>query len=450
MPTSIFDLFTIGIGPSSSHTVGPMRAAQKFVDEIEKQEKLEQVQKITIELYGSLALTDKGHGTDRAILMGLEGELPETVDPDLITQRIQKIAKNKQLLLFGKYKIAFNPAKHLIYHLRKSLPLHTNGMRFTAFDKLNKKLYAQDYYSIGGGFVITGQEKTTRHKIPYRFASAKELHKHCQKNKLSISEVVLANENTLRSETEIRKKLLTISKIMEDIIRKGCTTKEKILPGILKLERRAPKLYQKLLKRHPDDHHLYITNWISVYALAVAEENAAGGRIVTIPTNGAAGVIPAVLQYYKKFYKHVTKKDIITFLLTAGALGLLYKFEASISGAEVGCQGEIGVACSMAAGALTAVLGGNEQQIEKAAVIAMEHNLGLTCDPIACLVQIPCIERNAMAAVRAIHAATLAITEGKEHRVSLDEIILTMLQTGKDMKRTYKETSKAGLARYVC
>ena len=447
---SIFDLFSIGIGPSSSHTIGTMRAACDFITDLDKQKQLAKVYSIKVDLYGSLALTGKGHGTDKAILMGLEGESPETIDPDITAPRIQDIINKKQLSLLGKYQVYFNATEHLIWHKQESLPLHSNGMRFSAYDNNGQALCERVYYSIGGGFIVREHEfqrQPEQHKVPYPFASAKELRHQCQVNKLTIKDIMLANEKTWRSEQEIRKLLLNIANIMQICINKGCATAG-ILPGELKLKRRACELHKKLLDHQaPDICKLEVLNWLNVYAMAVGEENAAGGRMVTAPTNGAAGIIPAVLQYYKNFCDvNFTNNDIITFLLTAGAIGMLYKAEASISGAEVGCQGEVGVACSMAAGALTAVLGGDEMQIEKAAEIGMEHNLGLTCDPVDSLVQIPCIERNAMAAVKAVDAASLALAEGGAHRVDLDEVIITMLQTGEDMMKTYKETSQAGLA----
>lgn len=450
MQISTFDLFSIGIGPSSSHTVGTMRAAYAFVSDLNKQKQLDKIVSIRIDLYGSLALTGEGHGTDKAILMGLEGELPESVDPDNINSRTQDILQQKAISLYGKYKIYFNETEHLIWHKEESLPLHSNGMRFTAYDSNNQILCSRVYYSIGGGFIVREHEfglKPKQHKVPYPFSSAKELRQHCQTNNLTIKDIMLANEKTWRKETEIRESLLNIANIMEAVINKGCSATG-ILPGKLKLERRAYALYKRLLAHQPPAVcKLDVLNWVNVYALAVGEENAAGGRIVTAPTNGAAGIIPAILQYYKNFCNvNITDEEIITFLLTASAIGMLYKAEASISGAEVGCQGEVGVACSMAAGALTAVLGGDEMQIEKAAEIAMEHSLGLTCDPVAGLVQIPCIERNAIGAVKAVDAASLALAEGGAHRVDLDTVILTMLQTGKDMMSIYKETSRGGLA----
>ncbi len=447
MSISIFDLFTIGIGPSSSHTVGPMRAAYGFVKHLK--DELTHVNHIQIDLYGSLALTGQGHGTDRAILNGLEGNLPVNVDPDNIIPRAEQIIQQKRICLAGSHDIAFDFEKDFLFHFDEVLEQHSNGMQFTAFDKAGKQVLREEVFSIGGGFIVRSNEFnlpiTNEKTVPYPFTKASELLEHCRQQNMSISDIMLANECVWQTQTSVRKKLLAIAKTMKQCIKHGCQTQEKILPGKLHVKRRAPMLYKKLSalkKQLPRD----ILNWVNLYALAVNEENAAGGRVVTAPTNGAAGIIPAVLYYFINFCQEASEQGIIDFLLTAGAIAILYKKGASISAAEVGCQGEVGVACSMAAAALTAVLGGTTAQVENAAEIAMEHNLGLTCDPIAGLVQIPCIERNTMGAVQAINAAQLALIEEGEHMVSLDKVIATMLQTGRDMQSRYKETSQGGLA----
>lgn len=447
---SIFDIFSISLGPSSSHTAGPMRAAYAFINDKAVQEAFAEAYRIRIDLYGSLALTGKGHKTDNAILLGLENESPETIDPDNVNARVNEIITTRKLRLHNRIEIEFDYERDIVWYYEETLPLHTNGMRFTLLDKDNKVLVAHIYYSIGGGFIVREKDfgaKSETQEVPFPFTTAAELWKICKQQQCTIKDIIFANEKTWRSEEEIRHKVLQIAAIMEESINKGCATNG-YLEGPFKLKRRAKELNEKLLKQNGSiPQHLKILNQVNVYALAVAEQNAAGGRIITAPTNGAAGVIPAVLQYYKNCYgTKVTDEDIISFLLTAGAIAILYKTNASISGAEVGCQGEVGVACSMAAGALVAVLGGTIQQIEKAAEVAMEHNLGLTCDPVCGLVQIPCIERNAMAAIKAINAANLALVEGDEHIISLDEIMRTMLQTGKDMNTRYKETSLGGLA----
>ena len=450
MHISIFDLFSIGIGPSSSHTVGPMKAAHDFVASLETQNQLSQVRELHVDLYGSLALTGEGHGTNSGIILGLAGEQPQTIDPDTVQPRFQTVCQTKKLMLFGKHEIPFDLAQHYIQHRNEILPRHTNGMRFTAFDAKQSLLFEQVYYSIGGGFIVTeaqfGLERKEK-SVPYSFDTANELIAHCQKNNLSIAELMLENEKVWLDETSIKQRLSQIAKAMENCIEKGCNT-HGILPGGLNVKRRAPDMLNKLnINGMPSSHELTDSmKWLNVYALAVNEENAAGGRIVTAPTNGAAGVIPAVLFYYQRFYQQASKEDIVTFLLTAGAIAILYKKRASISGAEVGCQGEVGVASSMAAAALTAVLGGTIKQIENAAEIAMEHSLGMTCDPIGGLVQIPCIERNAMGAVKSVNATRLALLGDGEHMVPLDKVIATMMQTGRDMMTIYKETSQGGLA----
>lgn len=448
MTVSIFDLFSVGIGPSSSHTVGPMKAAYNFVSDL----LLEQVQRVQIDLYGSLALTGRGHATDSAILSGLEGNLPDKVIPETLPERIQQILAQQQIHLGGKKIIPFSEKSDLLFHQKELLPLHTNGMRFTAFDAQGEPLKSQAYYSIGGGFIVTEQQfgkPLLSIKVPYPFNNAKALFSLCNEHNLTIADIMLANEQALAPDRECRADLFAIANIMQDCIEKGCHA-EGNLPGGLQVKRRAPELYKKL-KNKETPKSLTLTGsflWPTVYAMAVNEENAAGGRIVTAPTNGAAGIVPAVLTYYRHFYEQVSEKTITDFLLTAGAIALLYKTNASISGAEVGCQGEVGVACSMAAGALTAVLGGTLEQIENAAEMAMEHHLGMTCDPVAGLVQIPCIERNGVGAEKAIKLAYLALMEdGKNKKVSLDKVIETMFVTGRDMMSIYKETSLGGLAK---
>lgn len=452
MTISVFNLFSIGIGPSSSHTVGPMKAAYTFAMSLKESGLLEQTKRIKIELFGSLAFTGKGHGTDNAILLGLEGNTPDAIDPDVIKPRAHEIIEQERLNISGMQSIAFHYLTDFIYDFKNLLPAHTNGMRFTAYDTQLKEIRSQIYYSVGGGFILTEEEASQQQiidtaSIPFPFANAKTLLSLCEKNQLSIKELMLANETSLRPESEVNERLMRIATIMRECIEKGCNTSG-ILPGGLNIKRRAPGLYSKLQsKGKPKSYELTQSmEWLNLFAIAVNEENAAGGRVVTAPTNGAAGIIPAVLHYYLTFYPQATDEDAITFLLTAGAIAILYKKGASISGAEVGCQGEVGVACSMAAGALTAMLGGNLYQIENAAEIAMEHHLGLTCDPINGLVQIPCIERNAMGAVKAVNAARLALLGDGEHYVSLDKVIATMKQTGKDMMSIYKETSQGGLA----
>ncbi|MCL5260728.1 MAG: L-serine ammonia-lyase [Gammaproteobacteria bacterium] len=446
---SIFDIFSISIGPSSSHTAGPMRAAFAFCQELLEQHKLTSIHKITIDLYGSLALTGRGHKTDGAIFLGLEGEEPATVDPENSKSRVKQIENLKKLNLLKQHTIDFAPDEDLHWHLNETLPFHTNGLRFTALNQNAQIILTQVYYSVGGGFIVKeGDEAAQKNlPVPYPFTTAKDLWQICNEHNLKIKDVIFANELSWHTENEIRDKLLNIAAIMESTIKKGLAT-DGILEGQLKLKRRAKALYDKV---NAPDNTLppctKIMDIINAYALATAEENSVGGRVITAPTNGAAGVIPAVLEYYKTCTNvKVTDDNIIDFLLTAGAIAILYKTNASISGAEVGCQGEVGVACSMAAGALVAAFGGTNKQIEKAAEIAMEHNLGLTCDPIFGLVQIPCIERNAMGAIKAVNAANLALIEGGEHRITLDDIMLTMLQTGKDMQARYKETSLGGLA----
>ena len=452
MSISVFDLFKIGIGPSSSHTVGPMRAARQFVVSLRGDDRLVQTRAIKAELFGSLGATGRGHGSDKAVLLGLEGETPERVDPTSVDQRLDRIRSEGRVLLLGSHPVKFQEKKHLLFQ-RKSLPFHPNGMRFTAFDASGDELASRIYYSVGGGFVVdesaTGADRIKKDDtlLPYPFKSGTELLDICQTHKLSISQLILENETSWRTEAEIRAGLLKIWEVMQACVERGCRT-EGILPGVLKVKRRAPELYHKLTSK-PEAalrDPLNVIDWVNLYALAVNEENAAGGRVVTAPTNGAAGIVPAVLHYWDRFCHGADEGSIIRFLLTAGAIGILYKENASISGADVGCQGEVGVACSMAAAALTEVRGGTPAQVENAAEIGMEHNLGLTCDPVGGLVQIPCIERNAMGAVKAINAARIALRGDGQHYVSLDKVIKTMRETGADMKSKYKETARGGLA----
>jgi L-serine dehydratase len=454
MAVSTFDLFKIGIGPSSSHTVGPMRAAARFVSRwLDEKGVLDRVARIRGELFGSLAHTGRGHGTDKAVLCGFEGEWPDKIDPDSIPTRLTRIRASKKIRLLGTHEIAFDEKTDLVFNKRQKLPHHSNGMRFSAFDASGVELATRDYYSVGGGFVVNHDEAADDKivpdstPLPYPFHTGDELLKMCADSGNSIAQVMQENEKVWRSEAEIRFGLLSIWKAMQDCLARG--TREKgVLPGGLKVQRRAPQMLAEL-KDRPEaalKDPLTILDWVNLYALAVNEENAAGGRVVTAPTNGAAGIIPAVLHYYHRFVPGATEQGVLDFLLTAAAIGILYKENASISGAEVGCQGEVGVACSMAAGGLTAALGGSIYQVENAAEIGMEHNLGLTCDPIGGLVQIPCIERNAMGAVKAINAQRMAMRGDGKHRVSLDKVIKTMRDTGRDMQDKYKETSRGGLA----
>ena len=456
MAISVLDLFKIGIGPSSSHTIGPMIAARKFILSIEKSNQLKLVTRIKSEMYGSLGATGKAHGTPKAIILGLEGEQPDQIDATLVTKRIEKIYSEGRINLLGKETIDYNHEIDLKLFRRKSLPLHPNGMIFSAFDKNGKELAQKTYYSVGGGFVVDdfnekgnyiAEDKTA---ITYPYDTATELLDYCKKKSLKISDVMIKNESAWRPENKTREALLRLWSVMQETVNNGIANKG-LLPGGLNVPRRAHKLHQQLMKKSnkKSDDPLTILDWVTLYALATNEENAAGGRVVTAPTNGAAGIIPAVLHYYMRFVPKSDDDGIVRFLLTAAAIGILYKKNASISGAEVGCQGEVGSACSMAAGALTEVLGGMPTQVENAAEIAMEHNLGLTCDPIGGLVQIPCIERNAMASVKAIHAARMALKGDGTHFVSLDRVIRTMRKTGEDMHLRYKETSRGGLATHV-
>jgi L-serine dehydratase len=447
MKTSLFEIFKIGIGPSSSHTVGPMRAAAEFVNELGSMGVLPDVRRVQVDLYGSLALTGKGHGTDRAVILGLCGERPEFIDPASIEPRLATIRELRTLLLRGVRVIGFEEARDVLFHKDQILPTHSNGMRFSAFNEQEMKLAETVYYSIGGGFIVReGEENLTRsvNTVPHPFSSAAELLAIAEKRKLAIWQIVFENEKASHAEGEIRDYVDRIWNTMRGCVARGLAT-EGILPGGLKVRRRAPALARKLEKEGERDP-LHAMDWVNVFAMAVNEENAAGGRMVTAPTNGAAGVIPAVAHYYETFVERRMSDGLFRFFLTAAAIGILYKENASISGAEVGCQGEVGVGCSMAAGGLVAALGGTNQQIEYAAEIGMEHNLGMTCDPIGGLVQIPCIERNAMGAVKAINACRIAMRESGDHKVSLDQVIKTMYETGKDMQTRYKETSLGGLA----
>jgi L-serine dehydratase len=484
--TSLFELFKIGIGPSSSHTVGPMRAALRFLHELGPA--VDRTQTLRIDLYGSLAHTGIGHATDRAVLLGLLGEAPDTIDPATIESRIAQIHTTGQLTLAGRHPIPFHPADHLLFHRDQMFPpgadpahSHPNGVRFTAFDAAETILSEQVYYSVGGGFILSAAElspnpqekQSPRRQVPYPFSSAAELLTLAETNHLTIANLVLANESALLlsdrnsehpifrpgltldantpPEDQIQTSILAIWHVMQESTKRGIAA-EGILPGGLNVRRRAHRLSERLTQSpHPDP--LAAMDWTTLYAMAVNEENAAGGRVVTAPTNGAAGVIPAIAHYYTRFVQlpgHTTEAEkqagLLRYFLTAAAIGILYKENASISGAEVGCQGEVGVACSMAAGGLVAALNGTNQQVEHAAEIGMEHNLGMTCDPIGGLVQIPCIERNGMGAVKAINAARMAMHETEGHKLSLDQVIATMYQTGLDMQSRYKETSLAGLA----
>lgn len=453
MSISTFDLFKIGIGPSSSHTVGPMHAARLFALRLEKDALLQSCGRVCVELYGSLGATGAGHGSPKAILMGLEGETPEAVNVDAIATRVAEVRERGKLNVLGQHRIDFSYRNDLIMHRSESLPYHANGMRFSSWDSKGDLLAQCVYYSVGGGFVVDEQaagadaiiEDPT--PLPYAFSTAEELLQKCRDNGLSISALMLENEKAWRSGEEIRSELLAIWQVMSACIDKGVVT-EGVMPGGLKVKRRAAQLYRQLKTEQNSfgDESLNTMDWVTLYALAVNEENAAGGRVVTAPTNGAAGIVPAVLKYYLDHCRGSCENDILRYLLTAAAIGILYKTNASISGAEVGCQGEVGSACSMAAGALADALGGTPEQVENAAEIAMEHNLGLTCDPIGGLVQVPCIERNAMGAIKAISAARMALRGSGEHYVTLDQVIRTMRDTGRDMQEKYKETARGGLA----
>lgn len=447
---SVFDMFSIGIGPSSSHTVGPMRAANRFIDSLKQHQQFAEADELQCELFGSLGQTGKGHGTGKAVVLGLLGEAPESVDTDKVDAMLAEVETMQSLKLNGERDVSFTRANGITYHRRKTLPQHANAMTIKALKEGNV-LYEQTYFSIGGGFVLDKSEiaqpvvASQNIEIPYPFDSAAELLGHCNNNGLSIAGLMMANETAVAKESEVRAQLWQIWLTMKACVDRGCR-QEGLLPGGLKLRRRASTLYRRLAVESDSHDPLNVMDWVDLFALAVNEENAAGGRVVTAPTNGAAGILPAVLCYYDKFVQPVNEEIACRYLLTAAAIGILYKKNASISGAEVGCQGEVGVACSMAAGALTEIMGGTPAVVECAAEIGMEHNLGLTCDPVGGLVQVPCIERNAMGAVKAINAYRLACRGDGQHKVSLDKVIKTMWETGQDMRTKYKETAKGGLA----
>jgi L-serine dehydratase len=457
MTISVFDLFKVGIGPSSSHTVGPMKAAGMFAEGLRDDGLMPRVRTVRVSLYGSLGLTGPGHGSDKAVLLGLEGERPATVDVDAVPGRLEAIARRGTVRLLGEHEIAFTVGKHLEFNRRKKLGYHPNGMRFTAYDDAGVAIRERAYYSIGGGFVTDETAAASADgasadggqggpDLPYPFTTGEELLAHTSSSGLPISGIMLANEKALgRTAEQVRAGLLDLWQVMRACVERGCGT-DGLLPGGLKVPRRAPRLFRQLTCEQSGDDPLRAMDWVTLYALAVNEENAAGGRVVTAPTNGAAGIIPAVLHYYDRFVPGASEAGVTRFLLTAAAIGTLFKENASISGAEVGCQGEVGSACSMAAGALAELLGGTPEQVENAAEIGIEHNLGLTCDPIGGLVQVPCIERNAVASITAIHAARLALRGDGRHFVSLDKAINTMRITGRDMLDKYKETSRGGLA----
>jgi len=457
MAVSVFDLFKIGIGPSSSHTVGPMRAARMFVARLAHEGVLARVTRVQAQMYGSLGATGKGHGSDKAVLLGLAGHEPDSVDIEQVPLILEAIRSQRRVPLNGAHEIAFDEAADLVMHRRETLPFHANGMRFSAFDAGGSEIENRVYYSVGGGFVVSDEVAAdgSRQKVvapdttvlPFPFHSGDDLLRLCAENGIGIAELMRRNERHWRTDDEVHAGLMKIWKVMQDCVQRGCRT-EGILPGGFKVKRRAAQLYRDLTvnpeaaMRDP----LMVMDWVNLYALAVNEENAAGGRVVTAPTNGAAGIVPAVLHYYTRFMPGASDRGVVDFMLTAAAIGILYKENASISGAEVGCQGEVGVACSMAAAGLAAVMGGTPEQVENAAEIGMEHHLGLTCDPVGGLVQIPCIERNAIASVKAINAARMALRGDGTHHVSLDKVIKTMRETGADMQTKYKETARGGLA----
>jgi len=451
---SLFELFKAGIGPSSSHTVGPMEAARRFVSAMEDERLLTSVHRIKVSLYGSLGATGKGHGTGPAVMMGLEGERPDRINPQEIPDRLDRIRNSGHLSLAGQHPVRFREASDIVYYRRKSLPEHPNGMICLAFDRETRCLFQSTYYSVGGGFVVDANTDGTLriHQddtlLPYPFNSGKALLALCHEHNLTIADIMWANEQVWRTPDEIRGGIFELWRIMRECVQAGISH-EGELPGGLKVRRRAASLYRSLMDKQRVDlisPSLSALDWINLYALAVNEENAAGGRIVTAPTNGAAGIIPAVLHCYWEFCPQANEEGIVCFMLTAGAIGALFKENASISGAEVGCQGEVGSACAMAAAGLAAATGGSPEQVENAAEIAMEHHLGMTCDPIGGLVQIPCIERNAMASVKAIDAAIMALRGDGKHHVSLDKVLYTMRETGRDMLDKYKETARGGLA----
>lgn len=449
---SVFDIYKIGIGPSSSHTVGPMKAAYDFLHMAKEAGHLDNADGIKVELFGSLGQTGKGHGTGKAVILGLAGETPESVDTDSVEDFLEQTRKTETLNLLGEKEVSFPNEGAITFHRRKTMPKHANAMELKLL-KDGEIAYSDLYYSIGGGFIVRDEDfdetleeaiEQSAKPIPYPFDSAADLLAHCKEHGMRMSSLMMANEKVFRSEEDIRAGLMKIWRTMQESIKNGITT-EGILPGGLKVRRRASSLYQRLKKEKSSDA-MQVMDWVDLYALAVNEENAAGGRIVTAPTNGAAGIIPAVMSYADRFIETLDEDAVVRFLLTSAAIGILYKKNASISGAEVGCQGEVGVACSMAAGALAEFMGGDPSRVENAAEIGMEHNLGLTCDPVGGLVQVPCIERNAMGSVKAINAARLAMRGEGDHKVSLDKVIKTMWDTGNDMKTKYKETARGGLA----
>ncbi|MGY6772268.1 L-serine ammonia-lyase [Gallibacterium sp. ZY190522] len=451
---SVFDMYKIGIGPSSSHTVGPMKAGKEFIDHLVKQQQLEQVTRLHIDVYGSLSMTGRGHNTDIAIILGLAGYLPDNVDIDHIPLFIDQIKKQKRFpLALAQHEIAFDFYQDMQFH-STFLPLHENGMTISAYHQ-DECLYSNTYYSIGGGFIVDEahfhQEQSSEQQVPFPYQSAADLIHHCQENGLAISGIMLRNELALHRKTELEAHLAKVWQTMQECIQHGLHT-DGLLPGPLKVPRRAAGL-RRLLEANNSlsNDPMKVIDWINMYALAVNEENAAGGRVVTAPTNGACGIVPAVLAYYQKFIAPISDEVRDCYLLTTSAIGSLYKMNASISGAEVGCQGEVGVACSMAAAGLTEILGGTPEQVCMAAEIAMEHNLGLTCDPVGGQVQVPCIERNAIASVKAINASRMALRRNTQPRVTLDKVIETMYETGKDMNAKYRETSQGGLAvKVIC
>jgi L-serine dehydratase len=450
---SVLDLFRIGIGPSSSHTLGPIRIGRRFLEEVRAHGAFERIAKVTVELQGSLALTGKGHATPKAVVLGLCGLEPETLDPDEAERVEARVGAEKRLALLGAHEIAFDPARDIVFAYDVMPDLHPNGMKLSAFDADGALLLEQTWFSTGGGFIATEKQLrtpapkdqiVTGRKVPFPFAYAAELLEHCARENTSIEEIVYANEDAMRPRAETDARLDRVASVMANCIERGLV-REGTLPGALKVTRRAPALWKKLQATPNANEAERLFDWLNVYAMAVNEENAAGGKVVTAPTNGAAGILPAILRHYC-FASEDPVRDTRRFLLTAGGIGLLYKQRASISGAEMGCQGEVGVACSMAGAGLSAVWGGSPQQIANAAEIGMEHNLGLTCDPVGGLVQIPCIERNAVGAVKAVNAARLSLHSDAPSKVSLDQVIETMRQTGLDMSSKYKETSQGGLA----
>jgi L-serine dehydratase len=450
MNLSVLDIFKIGVGPSSSHTMGPMNAAAAFAADLERVGALERTAKVVAQVYGSLALTGHGHCTDRAILLGLEGNRPDTIDPAEMEPSLERIHSTSRLRLLGRHEIDFDEPMDLLFHRDQILPLHPNGMRYSALDAAGQVLHREEIYSTGGGFIVRaadfGREPAgaSEVRLAHPFTSARELLQWARELGLELHEVILENERFFRPDSATRAALLHLWSVMEACIQRGFLATG-LLPGVLKVRRRAARLHRVLVESS-EQRPLDVMDWVNAFALAVNEENAAGGRVVTAPTNGAAGIVPAVLAYYRRFEPGASDDGLVRFLLVAGAIGMLYKRNASISGAEMGCQGEVGVACSMAAAGLVAALNGTNEQVENAAEIGMEHNLGLTCDPIAGLVQVPCIERNAMGAVKAINAARLSLRGDGTHKVSLDQVIATMRQTGHDMSSIYKETSQGGLA----